>query len=173
MRKLFWTLLFLGACTLDGGKKVPIEELDFSTTDDSEIFFKNIRQSSYDREEIEQMNVYRLGSRLANPKTLNIAIAWSWIGDMAYVLLEPVTPFESGAQIGFDSLQFIIDLEEFNTAAEQTEVSTMIYNSFIDRDPVLFRQSDTVDWDTLFIDPKEREVFRVTMSDYFRLTNNF
>ena len=53
MKKVLFCIMFLMqySCQIDRDKKVNFEDFNFKTGDDTEIFFKNMRQSYYDLEE--------------------------------------------------------------------------------------------------------------------------
>ena len=57
MRKL-WIAVFsaLVGCSVNADKKVSLENFEFKTGDDTELFFKNVRQSYYDLEEKKAAN---------------------------------------------------------------------------------------------------------------------
>ena len=88
------TLLFLlSSCILDQDKTIAIEDIDFGTTDDTELFFRNIRQSDYELEERPQakMNLFRLKAmqRDTTQQALYPVIIHHWLVDKAYLWLEP------------------------------------------------------------------------------------
>ena len=165
-------MLFCVSCTLDGGKNVHVEDLKFETTDDSEIFFKNLRQSAYAREEVSQMIVFRHKNyREIDSTFFQVSLVWNWLNDKAYILVD--TPAESE-----DTLSLMRKntgerwmISESQTAVAQTTSTARIYNALVDQDTVYI--SNNSFRGILFGDPAEKEAFRITMSDFFRLTNNF
>ncbi|MEM8569216.1 MAG: hypothetical protein AAGF85_22370, partial [Bacteroidota bacterium] len=93
MRKALIFLLLLFGCNVNSGKKVTLENFEFKTGDDTELFFKNVRQSYYDLEENEaaKFNLFRLSDRVINDTLpiLNLAIVINYLQDEAYLFLEP------------------------------------------------------------------------------------
>ncbi len=89
----FVLLLVLFSCKIDQKKKVDPGAPDFSTTDDSELFFRNLRQPFYDKEELTEakLNQYRLSARVTDVQKpiINLCIVENWRFDEAYILLEP------------------------------------------------------------------------------------
>ncbi|MEM8896106.1 MAG: hypothetical protein AAGC88_16125, partial [Bacteroidota bacterium] len=61
----FLLSLLLIACQSKDPKDIAINDIDFATTDASEIFFKNVRQSYYDKQEIAAagMDIFRMSDR--------------------------------------------------------------------------------------------------------------
>ena len=92
--------LLLLACNLDKESRVNRDRLDFTTTDESELFFKNVRQPYYELEAVEAagMNVFRFDDRsLAEDQpVINLAIVHQWRLDEASIFIEPNTFFEEG-----------------------------------------------------------------------------
>lgn len=86
-------LMLYSSCKMDQKKKVDPNQPNYSTTDDSELFFRNLRQVYYDKIEMKEakLNQFRLGDRLADPKlpVLNLCIVENWRFDEAYILVEP------------------------------------------------------------------------------------
>jgi len=165
--------LTIMSCTLDEGKKVQVEELSLNTTDDSEIFFKNLRQSAYRRQEVDRMVVFKNKKYTESEDSIpfQVKIVWSWFNDKAFILME--TEAETDDSVKFHFMNSSIDLfaSESFSAADQTVVAATVYNALTDKEVVII--SNGTSTDTLFTDSNSREAFRVTMSDYLRLTNNF
>jgi hypothetical protein len=170
-----WSLiisLFISSCTLDEGKKVQLEELSLDTTDDSEIFFKNLRQSSYERQEVERMTVFKNKDYLDSEDSIQFQakIVWSWYNDKAFILLETSAGIEDSIKFDLGTQADLITSESAS-AAEQTYAACEIYNSLVDKQVITMMVGQACD--TLFKSNLSKEAFRVTMSDYLRLTNNF
>jgi len=70
-----------------------LKEVTFETDEASKLFFKNVRKSYYDLEELPeaQLEVYRFKKRSTSEEKplLNIALVNNWRYDEAYILLEP------------------------------------------------------------------------------------
>jgi hypothetical protein len=95
MKNIIYLLIFLisVSCNADKTKKIDAEKSKFSTSDASELFFKNVRQRYYDREEMaaSKLNIYRIQERnqRVDYPHLQLAIVINWRYDEAYILLEP------------------------------------------------------------------------------------
>ena len=95
MRLLFalLALAILVSCNPDKKKEVDQTTISFDTNDASKLFFKNIRQSYYDQQIMEEakLEIYRLKKRnqSSDQPVINLAIVNNWRYDQAYLLLEP------------------------------------------------------------------------------------
>jgi len=96
-----YIFIFLLSCQPYKDRRIDFEQLNFTTTDPSELFFKNVRQLYYEKEEWREakLNVYRykdlnLGE---DYPIINPAIVINWYSDEAYILLEP-NAFFAGAE---------------------------------------------------------------------------
>jgi len=169
----YWVvvLILLVACKLDSDKAIDREKFTFKTGDDTELFFKNVRQSNYYLEENKaaKFNVFRHEDRLEDvAPAINLAIVINYLQDEAYLLVEPtedlrqqeeiVVETTNGSEIVLSNfskegmLEFVTQIYEHLLHDEQFFV--LIYG---DKSPLL---ANTV----------AREAFRVTVSDYYRLT---
>ncbi len=179
-RFLILAILTLAACQMDNGKAVNTEAFNFRVYDDTQIFFKNIRQSSYELEELKEakLKVFRLKARKINNEIpqIQLAILVNWMKDEAYVLTEPNAFFEDVEIISVDwhdeasdSTGVIIMAQREKT--NMLKFSNQIYEAIISGKKLTVTLNGTT-FDFLS-DPKEREAFRITMADYFRLTRAF
>ncbi len=168
-------VVFFG-CQIDKNKTVDREKFTFKTGDDTELFFKNVRQLYYDMEENEaaKFHLFRLKQRVESDSlpTLNLAIVVNYLQDESYIFLEPneilqqYDPLEinwtdsagnSGTyKSGLMTREFMLEMaSRIYEGIEQNYTFTLSGGS-----PIL----STIE---------EREAFRVTMSDYYRLTRVF
>ncbi len=179
MYKLSFTLacvfLILSGCNPDKNKKVDQTTISFATNDASKLFFKNLRQPYYDKEEMAaaKMDVYRLKKRnTANEHpVINLAIVNNWRYDEAYLLLEP------------NSLLSLSELAVSWVKESSREEGTVSFENgnkqsivrFADQIYALIQQEATL---TVSVGDKsmdiletaeDREAFRITMVDYYRL----
>ncbi|MEO1051568.1 MAG: hypothetical protein AAFX87_13135 [Bacteroidota bacterium] len=172
-------LIWLGSCQIDGDKQVDRDKFDFKTTDDTELFFKNVRQLYYDLEELPagNLNVFRIKSRNTSDNTpvINIAIVMNWLKDEAYVLIEPSSVLaESG------SLSLKWENQESGTSGQielssrgkeaMLEFATRVYEEVKNGSSFSIDDDDNT---PILVDSEEREAIRKTMSDYYRLTRIF
>ena len=173
IRGILVLLLPIYSCTLDEGKTVNLEELSLDTTDDTEIFFKNLRQSAYQREEVERMTVFKNKDYLDLEDSIEfqIKIVWSWYNDKAFILLETAAATDDIIKFSTTMTTEGIMVSESSAASEQTYAAASIYNALVENQAITMTFGEQTD--TLFKEKMSKEAFRVTMSDYLRLTNNF
>lgn len=183
MRKGLFFILFcvglLSACNLDKNTKVDQTSIDFKTDDSSRLFFKNLRQSYYDLEKMEEakLEIYRLKKRVVDTDqpVINLAIVNNWRYDEAYILLEPNSLIPNSNKISIHWInengsegEILFaggnkkDLLNFAGAIyEQIQAGSTFQ---------ILLEGKKVD---ILIDTKSREAFRVTMFDYYRLVRQF
>lgn len=165
--------LAMYGCTLDAEKVVDRSKFSFKTGDDTEIFFKNVRQSEYDLEVnvAAKFNVFRHEDRLQEDSIpwLNPAIVMNYLQDEAYILLEP-TP----AMAQFDVWEVILEKRQdtlrmsLPNRENNLEFASRIYEELKQGNPVMiYTGNDTVSFNSY---PNASEAFRITLSDYYRLT---
>lgn len=165
-------LFFLG-CTVDENREIADSELEFSTTDDSELFFVNVRQLYYDLEEIEaaKMKVYRIKGRPESDQIILFpTIVWNWMYDEAYIIFEGNVELDTNTKLLWinngDSGSVIYSGGD---KMEQLKLATFIYNGL--KKNYNFKLNTGEKEIPFLVDKKEREAFRITMADYYRLVN--
>jgi len=176
--KLIYVVFFItliSSCQIDKDKKVDRDKFTFKTGDDTEIFFKNVRQSDYDLEENKaaKFNVFRHEDRPhTNDKpVINLAIIHNFMDDEAYLLIEPndsLSVFDPlQIEIRNDSVADHIMLKSVNRES-MLEFASRIFEG-IQKDAEFFvvHQDDRI---PILDQKEERKAFRITTSDYYRLT---
>jgi hypothetical protein len=171
----FGLIILLAACTSDADRRIDREKLEFETTDESKLYFKNVRQSDYDLVEMESagINIFRAKSRTveANYPLLTLAIAHNWRIDRCYLFLEAT---ESMPKEAFDLI--IVDekgeKKEIKYATEdhideKSKVVVDLYTAIQDGKKI-FWKSDTSEVEILD-KPEDREAFRITALDYYKM----
>ncbi|GAB4395494.1 MAG: hypothetical protein OHK0053_03840 [Microscillaceae bacterium] len=171
-------VLALLACGPVDTQKLDKEAPRFATTDASELFFKNVRQIYYDLEvqPATQLHIYRFKNRnqsLRDQPIINLALVHNWRYDEAYILIEPNEFFENSrnlevnwqkenepTQKGRLSFQAGNKTTHFKFAVELYEAITQNKKLFVLRKGRAF---------PLLSNDRERETFRKTMVDYFKL----
>ena len=98
-------LALLNACyNPDKNKKVDPNTPTFSTSDQSEMFFKNVRQLFYDKIDMPaaKLEQYRIKERPDDSTSalIGLVLVNNWMADEAYILVEP-----NAALSDMDSLQ--------------------------------------------------------------------
>lgn len=144
-------------------------ELRFATSDASELFFRNVRKSYYDVQEMPGtgLEIYTLIG--APDGLLRPRIILNWRTDHAFLMLElpdslpdQLTLVRIGNEE--DSLVF-----EGATQLESAKAALWIYNAILDQSEVLYRLNDQEL--PLFPSANEQEAFRITTFDFLRLTD--
>lgn len=176
--KLLFSLLvlLLFSCNPAKNKKVDQTTLSFKTDDSSKLYFKNVRQSYYDVDVMEEakLEVYRLKKRVEESEepVINLALVNNWRYDEAYVLLEPNTAAGDLNTLNLsyenengESGDIIFEKgDKKNHLAFASKVYEQIQN---ESDFFLNRNGEKVE---ILRDSKSREAFRISMFDYYRLT---
>jgi len=181
MQKGFYPLLFtfiitvLGSCSIDKEKSVDRSRFNFKTGDDTKLFFKNIRQSDYELEENEaaRFQIFRHDDRPDSDSVpyLNPAIVISILRDEAYILLEPSAVLADEERIevvlkdetSTDTLSY-----EMMNRENNLEFASRIYENLQQGGTFLVKDNGSLV--PCMTDQEVRESFRITMSDYYRLT---
>jgi hypothetical protein len=170
-------LLALVACDADRRKRERRPDLRFRTTDDAELFFKNLRRTEYDHEDLvaSKLDVFRHEgrTRLADYPLLVPILAINWRYDEAYLILEANERLGNERPLIIewrDSLQqkkgrYVL---ESNNKMEQLTFANQLYRGLRGGQRFyLLTDSATLPF---FHNPLDRRVFRITMADYYRLT---
>lgn len=171
--------LIVGAC---GGEGPPPAEdagpkTIFHTTPPSQLYFKNIRSTSYysERKKHSEMDIYRLRKFSTTRKRpiLYPLIIQNWLEDEAYLFVEPNDYLYNFA----DKLP-IRWLEEgkeqqltlpYRGKEEELAFAEAIYQALLAGHQLEIKVIDH-GWVPLFKDGGDRQHFLITMRDYLRLT---
>jgi hypothetical protein len=176
-------LAILSGCNSDADKKIDPELLTFGVSDESKLYFKNVRQSDYDfdDESAVGVHIYRLKKRNkeAEYPVLNLVLAHNWRNDVAYLLFEPnramvpdTTVLENATFIfkSSGSEPEILEYSMENMKNLSASIAT-IYNAILDKKTVYWMRDGE---ETLLFNGKaEEDAFRITCYDYYKLINAF
>lgn len=164
-------------CNNDKEKIIDKTQLDFSTTDDSEIYFKNVRQSSYELLELKEagINIFRISERPQDVdyQVFTLALAHNWRMDKAYLFLElnDTLPGEVVKAIIFDEKSGTSEEIVYNHGKMQVQAAfvTDIYNAILEDKKIFWINQEGKEVPMLekFND---REAFRKTAFDFYKLT---
>lgn len=172
-------LVFLSACNIDKHKEIDVDKLNYHITDDSYLFFRNMRQIYYDIENMDKagMRLYRWDDRVkeANHPLLNVTIAVNWRYDQAYAIMDENEAFKA------DTITIYWQDKNLKTSGryqlsdhnkqDQLLFLTQLYGS-LQKDQKLEYASNLHPEKTPFLTTKkEREAIRIPMVDYYRLTH--
>lgn len=160
----FGLILLLFSCHPEKNKLVGYEEIDFKTTDASEIYFKNIRQSEYQLTELQEegFNVFQM-PELKIDSIIQPKILHNWRMDKAYFSLFEVSEIDFNYIIKSDTSS----LNELDFRS-QTQLAREIYNAIIAQDSITYR-IDQSEYLPFFKSQKSKETYRKMYFDYLRL----
>ncbi|SDK70573.1 hypothetical protein SAMN05421823_103336 [Catalinimonas alkaloidigena] len=167
----------MAGCGLKLDRDVNEHQARFRTTDASELYFRNVRSTAYEAQELpgNQMRVYRMDdrSRATDRPVLNLAIALNWQYDEAYVLVEPNGwfPESDTLQVAWeqpDSLHSGLYTFAFGSKENHFRFASQLQRSLL-RGDALYHQATDGTRTPLLAQKAEREIFRKTMIDYYRL----
>src|SRR6187549_665039 len=91
LQGLILIIPLLIGCKIDRDKKVDRAKFQFEMGDDSELFYRNVRQIYYDRSSPDgTWQAYRFGGRYAgnDRPVIQPVIVINWLKDEAYLLIE-------------------------------------------------------------------------------------
>ena len=173
---LFFLTCF--ACNIDKDKKVSTAYAQFETTDNTVIFFKNLRQSYYDKQEnsVARIDIYRNKERnqATNLPVINLAIVHHWRNDKAFIMIEPneLLNKEARLEISWQDTtkqtqgKYIFD---FGDMEQHYQFASSLYQSIQERHQLQIKSEGKMM--PLMPSEDEKETFRKTMLDYLRLVN--
>ncbi|MGI9542226.1 MAG: hypothetical protein ACR2MX_03145 [Cyclobacteriaceae bacterium] len=165
----FW-LLF--GCITSGDHDLDPYSPNFNTTDASELYFKNVRQYYYDLEEQDGQNMFSLGNRNqeASYPNLILIITMDWRKDQAYLSLASSPYFSEDSPIEVQALARERDEHHKLVSRDKVETFafvTKIYQSILNEQK-LYVLIDDKQY-PLFANESDREAFRITAFDFYRL----
>jgi len=177
MKKLL-LLLFLSSlgCSINTSEKVELEKLRFNYTDDAYIFFRNMRQTHYDLEVMEEggWRIYRHEDRKTDTSDFyfNISLVVNWRVNRAYPIIEMSDDIEKkGLEIIWEAIEsdesgiFVLGGEK---RKDEMLFSSKLYNKMIDEVELFVTYKN--EKQALFKNIDQKEAFRVSMYDFYRLT---
>ena len=177
--KIFGAALLLFLCSRNPDKEILIdaEKPKYGFTTSSLSFFRNVRSLYYDAEENETAKLlfYRNSDRPKPDKFEKIipVIVLSEENREAYIFLEIITSDKNLPEsIGISVENSSGKKEEFLVKKENRDgyfrTSAKIYNGILNNDKILINNDKATR--PLFADADEKEIFRKTLLDYYRLT---
>lgn len=166
-------------CKIDRDKKVDRSKFQFVIGDDSELFFRNVRQIYYDRSSPDgTWQAYRFSDQHpGNERPLIIpVIVINWLKDEAYLLIDTNEMLSVE-----DDLQVIISNTSSSNAdtlilnqrgrERMLEFGSRLYEAIRSNQKIVVKSRG--EFLPVLNEDIDREAFRVTMSDYYRLTRVF
>ncbi len=176
----FFALVMLAfACNPDKETRVSVSTPQFETTQQSMLFFKNVRGMYYDLEDNKRagMLIYRFKDRQMDTTqaAVNVALMNNWRNELAYVFIEPTPALKSQYQdtlriVWQDTLGTQAGTYRFAKGNREAHFgfATQLYNSILDGHKLTFMDTSGVE-KPLFESEEFREAFRITMIDYYRI----
>jgi hypothetical protein len=168
-------LIVLAGCKIDQTRPIEKERLGFAVADDAELFFKNVRQIYYDVQTLPQANVtvYRHPDRYASEDRAALwpALVLSTEADEAKILIEnnSILDAEPALQVRIKSQNVVTEVVLDTRGREQMlAFATTIYQNI--QQQAEFELMANGQWHPWLTHGEEREAFRITMADFYRLT---
>ncbi len=176
--RVYYLFVFiLLACSVNTSKEIDLEKITFSYRDDAYIFFRNIRQSNYNIEVVEEAG-WRIYRHEDYPEDtisnyFKTALVVNWRVNKAYPIIEiPKSLNKEGLEITWKDLNSnksgTITLSGLQRNSEM-EFLTHLYNHIINEHELTWKPKGEKST-TLFFDSEQKEAFRITMYDFYRLT---
>ncbi len=150
---------------------------EFSITDASRIYFKNVRSAYYDAENRRdaKMNLYRLGKRVddSTKNVLNATLILNAVNDAAYLYLEPQGSFqhENPLEVKWESKSGVGGSGQFHQGDRYSHYHFVkqIYPLLEESQQIQFWALVDENWLPILEEEKERTAFLITCRDFFRL----
>jgi hypothetical protein len=169
-------LLLLISCNSDKRKQVELDEFAFKITNDSGLFFKNVRQLYYDFQEIplgSNRFVYRLKNRSKSDEepVLYPTIMINWLNDQANILIEvneyPEIPLTLNVKINCEEKEDIFIVLDERGRENMLDFANKIYDALIASCNLSLEINQ--EFIPLMRTEKSRIAFKKTMQDYYAL----
>jgi hypothetical protein len=168
--------LSIFACSVNTSKKVELEKLRFNYTDDAYIFFRNMRQSNYDLEVMEEggWRIYRHEDRQTDTADFyfNISLVVNWRVNRVYPIIEMTKKIDKeNFQVYWEAIE---SAEKGNISMkgekrrDEMIFTAKLYNKMIDEVEMYVNYKN--EKHPLFPDSDKKEAFRVSLYDFYRMT---
>lgn len=154
-------------------KKIDLKSINFYSTESAELYFKNIRSFSYDREENEEARfvLYRIKSREKDTliPAINFMLVSNWLQDENYIIAEPQPSdlLNNGLnwRRGEDSGTLMLTTKD----AEDHYIFSASFYELLTAEADFFYFDKRQKEQLLFISEDQRKSLNKTLSDYFKL----
>ena len=179
LQGLILIIPLLIGCKIDRDKKVDRAKFQFEMGDDSELFYRNVRQIYYDRSSPDgTWQAYRFGGRYAgnDRPVIQPVIVINWLKDEAYLLIETnevLSQEEFLEVIISDSTSSKTDTLILKERGRERmlEFGSKLYEAVMANHKISVLQEGS--YTPVLTDETDREAFRITLADYYRLTRIF
>ena len=153
----------MNACHPDKDAEVTAEEINFKTTDSSELFFKNVRKSEYTLEERKEagLELYSQEDLLLRNQFKPVIII-NWRSDMAFFYLQQENNSDSIYTLSIDGEPIVFNPQNQRNHAE---FSRQLYNA------ILTKKEVSINNESFFESTEQINAFRRMFFDYLRLVD--
>ncbi|WP_422007954.1 hypothetical protein [Roseivirga pacifica] len=177
----FYSLIIILSCLLlacnNQNQQVESPEtISFKTDDSSRLFFRNVRQIAYDKEELTaaKLNIYRYKKRSEEQHipVLNLALVENWRFDEAYLLIEPNDFIKQNTILvkwenPTTAEKGLIEFTASNKESHQLFASK-VYEQLTANSRLEIKMEN--EWHRILHTQEQRDAFTTTVYDYYRLT---
>ena len=171
MKKLIWIVgFFCLACSTGSNKRIAEEKLNFSYIDDAYLFFRNMRQATYNLQDLKEEGV-RLYQHedFEEDQFFQVQMAVNWRMNRAFMLIKLPDSVEKEQIRVFVERDSVFELEQENWRRQgELKFLTSIYNHILEKDSFSLVYGE--ERMPLFMNNDQREAFRISMYDFYRLT---
>lgn len=171
-------ILLLSGCKIDRDRNVDRTKFQFEMGDDSELFFRNLRQIYYDRSSPDgTWQAYRFSDDYrGNDRPVIIpVIVINWLKDEAYLLIESndFLDDEESLRVVITDSTSKTDTITLNQRGRERmlEFGSRLYEAVMSNHKISIQTRG--DFLPILTEKQDREAYRVTLADYYRLTRVF
>lgn len=177
MKKFILLFIFsIFACSVNTSKKVELEKLRFNYADDAYIFFRNMRQTNYDLEVMDEggWRIYRHEDRQTDTTDFyfNISLVVNWRANRVYPIIEMTKSIKKeNFQVYWEAIESaekgIISMKGEKRSDEML-FTAKLYNKMTDEVEMYVNYKK--EKRPLFVNSDQKEAFRVSLYDFYRMT---
>jgi hypothetical protein len=167
-------------CKIDRKSVIDRDKFSYSYSDDSFLFFRNVRQIYYDFQDLPEAHWYafRWSDRYKQNDipTITPVIVVDWYKKETYILVEANEPLQQESQLLIKETNSSTGKSYTYTLKDRgrenmLEFATKIYEGLMVKNMLLINVNGS--YQPLFHGEDAAESFRVVMADYYRLTHVF
>jgi len=179
IKLLFLLLLLLVGCKIDRDKEVDRTKFQFKIGADSNLFFRNVRQIYYDRSSPDgTWQAYRFSDRYTgnDRPVIEPVIVINWLKDEAYLLIDTNELLSEEDMITVtivDAFANKPDTLLLNQRGRERmlEFGSQLYDAIQANQKISVKSKE--EFIPILTEEIDREAFRITLSDFYRLTRVF
>lgn len=154
-------------------KQIDLKSINFHSTESAELYFKNIRSFSYEREENSdaQFILYRIKSREKDTlvPTINFMIVSNWLQDENYIIVEtqPEQLLDKGLMWVKDENEGVIKLKTRDAEAHYV-FSALFYEQLTGESDFFYIDENGESRHLIFSEDQQKSL-KKTLKDYYKL----